>query len=238
MRFSILLPLTLLATYTAGLVIPQDIAARDIDSLEVREGLIDDSLDYSIFRREPKKGKAAKAAAAANKVAKKAHFAPAAAAHKKTIGLPNRKTIFHVPGSAATGKKSQTYTGKQVRKAVFDGHVIAGKSPSQQKKHGVVAFQNRNHANPHASGKGGVKPLKNMHPTRPAREVRLPNQHPGHLAHGAKPPPGPARVITQVNKKGNHVFRGVIAHDQSRAHGSHGANDHFKVKGNKSHRRS
>ena len=55
-----------------------------------------------------------------------------------------------------------------------------------------------------------------------AKEYPLPNK-----AGGGK---GPARVIMQPNKSGKLKLKGVVAHDQSRAHGTPGANDHFRIR--------
>jgi len=255
MRFNILLSLTFLATFASGLVIPgsdsSDIEARDAFDLEsevelvARDGLVDDAVDHFISKREPRTSNAkktriaaAKPAKAAAKAAKKSSFAGAAKAHKATTGLPNRKSKFHVP--AGGGKPAQTYTGKDVRKAVFNSHMEAHKnknaSKRQQKKSDLKQFSNHPHQTPKGLGGKHVRPIPNMkvdHVNKPpkagrgkGREYPLPNKaNPGASS--------PARVITQQTKKGHHTFKGVIAHDQSRTSSEPGYNDHFKVKESK-----
>ncbi|KAF9483739.1 hypothetical protein BDN70DRAFT_873337 [Pholiota conissans] len=152
-------------------------------------------------------------------------------AHRATTNMPKRQDTFHVPAAPSTGKPAHTFTGTEVRKAVFDSHAEAERikhiSKTQQKKSPLKTFNNRPHEVPQAHG-GGDRPLPHMvvdrnaphHP--PGREYPLPNHHDPHN-------PGPARVITQQTKGGHHTFKGVIAHDQSRTPGP-GYNDHFQVK--------
>jgi len=192
--------------------------------------------------REPKVGKAKKAQFAAKRAANAPIKAAAISAYKNTKSLPHGKTVYHVPKGA--GKPGQTYRGRDVRKAVAKMHMneakaahTPGLSGAQKKKLKTQNFNNRNHVHPKPNGRGGAKPLPGMkvnvagHHTPAGKEIQLPNKNPGTLLHGQKPPPGPARAILQVNKKGHHVFKGVIAHDQSRTAGSPGVNDHFKVRG-------
>ncbi|KAF9474328.1 hypothetical protein BDN70DRAFT_884898 [Pholiota conissans] len=236
MRFNILLSATFLATFAAGLVIPTN-GPLESRELEVREGVVDDLSDGMVFKREPRSSGAKKAriaaaapGKAAAKAARKASFAPAAKAHKATTNLPNRNSKFHVAAAPGTGKPAHSYTGKEVRKAVFDSHMeahrVKGISKTQQKKSPLKSFNNRPHEVPNAHG--GARPLNHMnvvhgsahHP--PGREFPLPNKH-------NPATPSPARVITQKTKGGHQTFRGVIAHDQSRTPGP-GYNDHFQVK--------
>ncbi|KAF5334871.1 hypothetical protein D9611_009992 [Ephemerocybe angulata] len=232
MRFTIISSITLLAaTLTSGLVIPVDSTSGEIIA---RSELADDAYDAMIYRRRTSKTKKAAIAAArpakqAAKAQKKASFAGAAKAHKATTNMPARNSKFKVP--AGGGKPAHTYSGKEVRKEVFKGHMEAqrlkGLSKTQQKKSPIKPFGNRPHEVPKP---GNLKPLKGMTPVvkggkqhqQPGREWPMPNKAvPGTTS--------PVRVITQKGKKGNHVFRGVVAHDQSRTPGK-GYNDHFQVK--------
>lgn len=120
---------------------------------------------------------------------------------------------------AGGGNPAQTYTGKEVKAAVKQANVVAGQSKTQQKKKGLLNFNNNAHHLPKAGG--GVKSLPKM--KGPGKEFPLPNK-----AGAGK---GPARVIMQPGKNGKLKLKGVVAHDQSRAPGSTGYNDHFKVKG-------
>ncbi|KAF8973565.1 hypothetical protein BDZ97DRAFT_1775718 [Flammula alnicola] len=232
MRFNsvVIFSVSFIASLAAGLVIPSDdLEARD---LEVRAGAVEDMADYMVFKREPKSTIAKKArtaaaapAKAAAKADRKAGFQKAAQAHKATTNLPNRNSKFHV--AAGGGKPAQTFTGKAVRKAVFDGHMeaqrVKGVSKTQAKKSPLKQFSNRPHEV--AKPNGGAKPLPHMtvektkSHTGPGREFPLGD--PKNL--------GPARVITQQTKGGHQTFKGVIAHDQSRTPGP-GYNDHFQVK--------
>jgi hypothetical protein len=56
-----------------------------------------------------------------------------------------------------------------------------------------------------------------------AMEYPLPNKNKASTGKG------PARVIMQPNKNGKLKLKGVVAHDQSRAEGTHGYNDHFPI---------
>jgi hypothetical protein len=238
MRFNIVLSVSFLATLTVGLVIPShDVEARNLD---VREGLVDDAADYMVFKREPRTSNAKKArnaVAAQAKADKKASFQAAAKAHKATTNLPNRHSTFNVPGSAARNKPTHTYTGKDVRKAVFDGHMAAQKAKAAGQPSPHKGFKNFPNRVAQTNGGRAVNPLPHMKvdsnkphaPGKaPGREINLPNRH-----NPAKP--GPARVITQQTKAGHHTFKGVVAHDQSRTKGSKGYNDHFQVKAVKPH---
>ncbi|KAJ3513102.1 hypothetical protein NLJ89_g3145 [Agrocybe chaxingu] len=236
MRFNVILSVTFLASFAAGLVIP----SNEVESrgLEIRDGLIDDPVDSIVFKRDPKRTKAQKARTAAarterikKKGEKKASFQAAAKAHKKTTNLPARTSTFHVP--AGGGKPAHTYTGKDVRKAVFDSHREAQRiktlSKTQAKKSPLKSFSNHPHESPKPGG--GAKPLPHMtvdktkKHTQPGREFPLPNHHNPST-------PSPARVITQKTKGGHYTFKGVISHDQSRTDKTKGAgyNDHFQVK--------
>ncbi|KAF9474332.1 hypothetical protein BDN70DRAFT_924647 [Pholiota conissans] len=238
MRFNILLSITFFATFAAGLVIPTN-GPLEFRDLEVREGVVDDLSDGMVFKREPRSSGAKKAriaAAASEKVAAKAarkkSFEHAAKAQKGTTNLPNRHSTFHVAAAPGTEleKPAHSYTGKEVRKAIFDSHMeahrIKGITKNQRKKSPLKSFNNRPHEVPKPHG--GARPLKHMnvvhgsahHP--PGREFPLPNKH-----DAAKP--SPARVIIQQTKGGHYTFRGVVSHDQSRTPGP-GYNDHFQVK--------
>jgi hypothetical protein len=112
MRFNVVLSVSFLATFAVGLVIPSyDVEARNLD---IREGLVDDAADYMVFRREPKTSNAKKArnaVAAQAKADKKASFQAAAKAHKATTNLPNRQSMFNVPGNAARNKPTRKFLG-------------------------------------------------------------------------------------------------------------------------------
>jgi len=221
MRFNVLLSISFLATLAAGLVIPSlDDEARNLD---VREGLVHDAADSVVFKREPKTSNAKKAriaaaapAKAAKKAAKKASFQPAAKAHRQTANLPGRHSTFHVKAGNHPNLPAHTFTGKDVRKAVFD------------RVHKAKPFYNRPHRAPQPQS-GGNKPLPHMTVNRkqphapPGREIDLPNHHnPAHRS--------PARVITQKTAGSNHAFMGVVAHNQANRNG---LNDHFQVPENK-----
>jgi len=228
MRFNVILSVSFLATFAVGLVIPShDVEARGLD---IREGLVDDAADSMVFKREPKTTNAKKArnaVAAQAKADKKASFQAAAKAHKATTNLPNRQSTFHVPGDAARNKPAHTYTGKDVRKAVFNSHMAAQKAKAAGQPSPQRGFKNFPHRNPKPNG--GANPLPHMRVAAnrpgkaPGREIDLPNRHnPAQR--------GPARVITQQTKGGHHTFKGVVAHDQSRTRADKGFNDHFQVK--------
>jgi hypothetical protein len=242
MRFTVISSITLLAaTLASGLVIPADIESGE---LVARSEFIEDVVDAVLERRSPrssnaKKAKiaAAKPVKAAAKAANKQKYAKAAKAHKATTNLPARNSVFKVRGG--NGKPAQKWSGKEVRKAVFKGHVeaqrVKGLSKTQAKKTSKVKpFSNRKHEVPKPGS--GARPLNHMKvdpsgKTKgkgPGREAPLKNK-----AKATHPGPGPARVITQQTKKGHHTFKGVISHDQSRKPGTPGYNDHFKVKENK-----
>lgn len=239
MRFAVISSITLLAaTLTSGLVIP---AQADTAELVARSEFVEDIVDSVLERRSPRSSNAKKARIAANKpvraaqkAANKQKYAKAAKAHRATTNLPARNSVFKV--AAGNGKPAQQWSGKEVRKAVFKGHVEAermkGLSKTQAKKTGKVKpFSNRLHAAPKPGS--GARPIPGMRvdPTGatkgkgPGREAGLKNK-----AKATHPGPGPARVITQQTKAGHHTFRGVIAHDQSRKPGDPGYNDHFQVK--------
>ncbi|CAA7268171.1 unnamed protein product [Cyclocybe aegerita] len=243
MRFNVILSVTFLASFAAGLVIPSnEVETRD---LKIRESLLDDSVDSLVFKGEPKRTKTQKARAAVartertkNKEAKKTSFQTATKAHRKTTNLPARTSKFHVP--AGGGKPAHTYTGKDVRKAVFDSHREAQRvktlSKTQAKKSPLKSFNNYPHEAPKPGG--GTKPLPHMtvdkkkKHTQPGREFPLPNHH-------GPSTPSPARVITQKTKGGHYTFKGVISHDQSRTDKTKGTgyNDHFQVKERKRKRK-
>nr|BAL02916.1 hypothetical protein [Pholiota nameko] len=212
MRFNILLAITAIATSAAGLVVP---ATNDFDA----RGL-DFQPDSTVVRREPMP-----------EPTRDARHAEASRQHRQTTGLPPRRSTFHVPAAPTTGKHEHHYTGHEVRKAVFDGHMeherLKTASNRQKKLSPLKAFGNRLHELAHPGGSSRPLPHMTVHPgshSHPhGREFPLPNHHnPGT--------PGPARVITQKTPSGHHTFRGVIAHDQSRTPGAgHGYNDHFQV---------
>lgn len=96
---------------------------------------------------------------------------------------------------------------------------MRGASPTQKKKHGFKTFNNNNHHLPRPGS--GANSLPRMR--GPGTEFPLPNK--------AGPGRGPARVIMQPGRDGQLKLKGVVAHDQTRAAGTVGAGDHFKVKG-------
>jgi len=248
MRFSIITTVTLLAaTLSSGLFIPQTGSSE----LAARAELVQDVVDSFLERRSPKSSNAKKARIAAAKPARAAQkeenkkkYAKAAKAHKATTNLPARNSVFKVRGG--NGKPAQKFSGKEVRKAVFQGHVeaqrVKGLSKTQRKKTSQISdFGNRKHDKPKPGS--GSRPLNKMtvDPSGKTkgkglgREARLPNK-----AERTHPGVGPARVITQQTKAGHHTFKGVIAHDQKRLPGANadeakrnGYNDHFQVKENK-----
>ncbi|KAF9476713.1 hypothetical protein BDN70DRAFT_862784 [Pholiota conissans] len=163
--------------------------------------------------------------------------------YEATSGLPDRKTTFHIPGAPAVVPSSlDTYTGVDVRKAVYDSHreaeriIVEKVSKTQQKKSPLKNFHNYKHEVPkvqpvgNGEGRGRERPLKNMkvfpgnpnHP--PGKEFPLSNKDKQDQTRG------PARVIIQPTKKDRFDFKGVVSHDQSRLPNTPGYNDHFKVK--------
>ncbi|KAF8967647.1 hypothetical protein BDZ97DRAFT_1755755 [Flammula alnicola] len=157
--------------------------------------------------------------------------------YKATTNLPDCNSKFNV--AAGGSKPGHTFAGKDVHQAVFESHAEAqrlkdpGLSKTQAKKSPLKSFSNRPHEVPKPNG--GNKPLPQMtvdknHPHKPpGREFPLGD--PKNL--------GPARVITQKTKGGHQTFRGVIAHDQSRARTpGPGYNDHFQVKESKPKKKS
>ncbi|KAF6745276.1 hypothetical protein DFP72DRAFT_1077718 [Ephemerocybe angulata] len=125
------------------------------------------------------------------------------------------------------------YSGKDVRKAVYESHKEAErlKDPSlssvEREKSPLKPFNNRPNAVSQSSSNPTPVPSMASVSKNPAREYPLPNK----VAPGT---PSPARVVTQKTTQGNQVFRAVIAHDQSRKLGSPGYNDHFEVREKKS----
>ncbi|KAF9474329.1 hypothetical protein BDN70DRAFT_961126 [Pholiota conissans] len=237
MRFNVLISLTFLATFVAGrAVIPTDGALSPCSELEALEGAAEKLWGAIMFRSSnAKKARIAlEAPAKAEAKAKRIEAAQRAAKkYKGTTNLPDRKTTFHVPGAPATpAKPARTYTGVDVRKAVYEGHKEADRiknlSKTKQKSSLLKPFHNRLHEVPRP--RGAARPLKNMkvlpnnarHP--PGKEFPL--YEPGSTTLG------PARVITQKTKQGHTTVKGVVSHDQSRQPGP-GYNDHFKVKGKK-----
>lgn len=204
MRFNVFVAASLLFTVASGMVIPSrtQVYERDSAELAAREMLVDEVLE--LLAREPQ---------------------PILTRFKKyTVpaggGNPAREcttaiSLLHKWLMAF----SETYTGKEVKAAVKQANVVAGQSKTQQKKKGLLNFNNNAHHLPKAGG--GVKSLPKM--KGPGKEFPLPNK-----AGAGK---GPARVIMQPGKNGKLKLKGVVAHDQSRAPGSTGYNDHFKVKG-------
>jgi len=160
-----------------------------------------------------------KGSSASSKAAKKqaSHdkYGAAAAAHKATTNLPNRNQQFQVPGGP-------TYSGKDVRKAIFDSHMEnqanKGKSKTQLKKSPLKSFGNSDHRLPNPNKPQDIKSINNM--KGQGQEFPI----------GDSVNKGPARVITQKTKAGHTTFKGVVAHDVSRPHGSTGYNDHFQIK--------
>ncbi|KAF9524582.1 hypothetical protein CPB83DRAFT_860929 [Crepidotus variabilis] len=145
----------------------------------------------------------------------------------------NKPVKYHV--KAGGGNPSQTYSRKEVRTAVSAARkehsrqqsmkAVGTWSKSQQKKTPLQPFSNNNHHTPKKHGPSPNHKVSLPHMKGPGYEYPLPNKNP-HAKPGSK---GPARVLLQEHK-GKLKFKGVVAHDQSRAHGSKGAHDHFKVK--------
>jgi hypothetical protein len=159
---------------------------------------------------------AANAKLAARKQAGRNKFGAAAAAHRATTNMPGRKQQFKVPGGGPT------FSGKQVRKAVFDSHMEReanrGRSRTQQRRSPLKPFGNSNHRQPNPKRPKDVKSINHM-------------RGPGHeFPIGSTVNKGPARVITQQTRNGHTKFKGVVAHDVTRAPGSPGYNDHFQVR--------
>lgn len=163
---------------------------------------------------DPKSDKAlrtqqeATARAKARKAAGRDNFKAAAAAQKKTKDLPDRKATF-----SANGK---TYTGKDVRTAVFNGHHFE-KNP--------VNFTPKPFNNDlQGPADHKTRPLPNM--VGGGGEFPVTKDSNGYQGKGAI---GTTRAIVQPNSEGGHTFKGVIAHDESRDKKAPGYNDHFEV---------
>jgi len=201
MRFNCFIIASLLFTFASGLTIPSNTLSERDTDLEARENLFEDSV-VEIVGREPKFSLGGLASA----------FKPK----------------YHV--KAGGGKPAQTYTHKEVKHAVHQANQEhqrinqPGMSNRQKKLSPLKAFKNNNHHLPKKAGARHAKTFPKMKGT--GHEYPLPNKNP-HAPTGSK---GPARVIMK-EKNGKLKFKGVVAHDQSRPHGSTGANDHFRVKG-------
>lgn len=260
MHLNILLSTIFLAALTAGLVIPPNTAP-------LRKLVLVDEPSDSVFKRGLGTHRGAFSAIHAAvklhrhhstkppappprpKPSRSATYPIAATAHKNTHGLPARTSTFHIPGVHNPGdpgaeKPSYTYTGKDVRKAVFDGHMQAEDekhmSSAERKaaKPKLKKFKNYPHQVPKADGSGGSKPLPHMKVDAssgypPGREYPIPIRDAKEQKDNPNPAPlsqlGPARVITQELKPGTHNFEGVVAHDQSRNVADPGGTDHFMV---------
>lgn len=155
------------------------------------------------------------------KAAGAAKFAPAKAAYAQMTNLPGRRDVF--------GKKGgEQATGRQVRNAVFNSHhfspnrpVINAMTNAQARRTPLVApkpFENR----PQGPAGNQAPPLRNMN-GRPGTEFPIGQNKGGYQAKTDAL--GTMRVITQGNQ-----FKGVVAHDPSRAPGSPGYMDHFQAR--------
>jgi len=168
----------------------------------------------------PAKHASTQLAAAQRKAVKKQDgqnkFGAAAAAHRATTNMPGRHQQFKVPGGGPT------FSGKDARKAVFDSHMERqaniGKSNRQLKKSPLKDFGNSDHRQPQPDRPHDTKSINHM----TGRGHEFPIGDPVNK--------GPARVITQQTPDGHTKFKGVVAHDVSRAAGSTGYNDHFQVR--------
>jgi hypothetical protein len=126
----------------------------------------------------------------------------------------------------------ETYSKADVKKSVKDANAenkalkAPGVSNRKKKNSPLKDFSNNNH---HVPKKGGAK---NSLPKQTGKKnlKEYPLRTNSQIAANPKDK-GPARVITKENKKGDLKFKGVVAHDQNRAQGTPGANDHFEVKG-------
>jgi len=261
MRFTIVLYGAILATLSAGLVIPSDeLEARNLGPRDVS---VDNSAYSTVFRREPRTSHEKKARISAARPAKqqakdnwRAKNQAAAKSLGQTTQVPGRKSKFHVAAGPGPDKPAHTYTGKDVRKAIFDGHMglhevrplkkAFNKNLSKAKaKKAILKEEEARHLKPFTNYPhrapmpgGGARPLPHMtvdinkkHAPK-GLELRLPNHHdPGVTS--------PARVILQQTRKGHYTFKGVIAHDQSRPKPPPGMikgsayMDHFMVKEHK-----
>ncbi|KAF9524597.1 hypothetical protein CPB83DRAFT_602649 [Crepidotus variabilis] len=142
----------------------------------------------------------------------------------------SKKTPTHYKVPAGGDKPSQTYSHKQVKQAITAAkaaHSVlrslearpSGISKTARLKQPIQPFGNGNHRAPKKPGPYHQKSLPNMKGS--GFEFALPNKH------GAGK--GPARIILQEKSNGKLKFKGVVAHDQSRAKGHPGYNDHFQV---------
>jgi len=194
MRFNILVATSFFVTLAAGLVVPANTLSSR--DLEVRD--VEDTAD--ILVREPIFGL------------------------KQVVGaLEKLEPKYHVP-AGGPGKPAQSYTRKEVKKAVNDARTEAtrlagpGVSNRSKKNSPLKTFNNNDHHAPKKLGFKKTFPL--MKGT--GKEYPLPNK-------SGNPGKGPARVILH-EKNGKLKLKGVVAHDQSRAHGTTGANDHFRIR--------
>lgn len=149
---------------------------------------------------------------------------------KDAVNPNGPKAKYHVP--AGGGKPAQTYSRKDVKKAVKDANTEhqrhkAGLSGNQKKKSPLKPFGNNNH---HVQKPGSPGP--NSLPKMKGKGYEYPLKNTAQAAGNPKDK-GPARVITQENKKGKLKFKGVVAHDQNRKQGDPGHNDHFQIKGSR-----
>jgi len=148
------------------------------------------------------------------KAAGRTKFADAAAAHRATTNLPNRKHVYNVHEKVNGKVQSVKYTGEDARRAVFNSHLHKNNPVNFQPKTFENRLQgpkdNKSKPIPYMKGKG--------------REFPLSKSPAGYKGEA----PGAARVIIQPTKTG-HKFQGVVAHDPALPAGHPGHFDHFLV---------
>jgi len=156
-------------------------------------------------QQEANERKKAKLAAGRDK------FKDAAAAQKKTDGLPDRKTTY----TALGGEK---FTGKDARVAVFNSHHFA----NEKVNHKPVEFRNdvqgppdnKHRPFPNMKGSGQEFPM-------------VAGKSNGY--QGRSDDIGVARVITQKNGDRTQ-FMGAVAHDSTKTKEDPGRYDHHEMK--------
>ncbi|RDB20019.1 hypothetical protein Hypma_012936 [Hypsizygus marmoreus] len=138
---------------------------------------------------------------------------------RATSNLPNRHAVF----TTNTG----TWTGKDVRKAIFNSYLHAAapiRVPNgfQPKDFNNYRYRHTVHDN---QGKQVEHPVPSL-PKSPPGLKEYPLEAGSRTGFTASRKLGPARVMTTSNH-GKDMFHGVVAHDNSYPGGSRG--DHYPV---------
>ncbi|KAF9528882.1 hypothetical protein CPB83DRAFT_893860 [Crepidotus variabilis] len=209
MRFNIFVVVSLCSFFAAGAVLPsRPIASRD--ELQARED--PNGLLVNLVFREP--------ASAKNR-----------AKYNKRVQRNNK--FYKVAGSGPI-KTAQTWQNNDIKAAVNTANKLTNASKTQREKKfglkstedcGLKRFYNKVHDIPKKPGVSHARPLPEHAGARNLWEIPLKNRNKGTDK-------SPARVIMQSKNQPGGTFRAVavVAHDQSRTHGTLGGGDHFRVR--------